>query len=98
EEIRRRAIVDRDDDDAAKQAAQNATIHSGRFSLQKTILSPLRRPRACNSAAKARAARVTSAYEWLRLRNPSSWTRNSPRARERSPKKSISVSRATSEL
>ena len=41
---------------------QNATIHSGRFSLQKTTLSPLRSPSACSRAAKPRAARATSAY------------------------------------
>ena len=32
---------------------QNATIHSGRFSLQKTTLSPLRNPSACSRAANA---------------------------------------------
>ena len=43
--------------------AQNATIHSGRFSLQKTILSPLRKPSAWMRTARRRAAAATSAYE-----------------------------------
>ena len=41
---------------------QNATIHSGRFSLQKTTLSPLASPRSRSRAANPRAARPTWSY------------------------------------
>ena len=50
--------------------AQNATIHSGRFSLQKTTLSPFCNPSPCNRAARLRAARATSAYECAAAAEP----------------------------
>ena len=55
---------------------QNAMIHSGRFSLQNTTLSPFRTPALLNRNANPRAARPISAYEWLRALKPSSYTRN----------------------
>ena len=72
---------------------QSAAIHSGRFSAQKTTVSPFLRPAASSRAAKARAARATSAYVCSRRRKPLSWTRNSPRRLAKSSKKSSSVSR-----
>src|SRR5262249_40440695 len=77
---------------------QKAMTHSGRFSLKKMTLSLRTRPCEASRAANPRAARPTSSYVYVRLRNPSSYTMNSPRARARSSKKSISVSRRTSDL
>jgi len=42
--------------------AQKATIHSGRFSLQKTILSPFCKPSSCKRAATPPTARPTWSY------------------------------------
>ena len=69
QEVGRRAVVDRDDDDAFEQAPQNATIHSGRFSLQIAIAWPLRdaaRPQARAANAVRRGA--SSPYVHVHVR------------------------------
>ena len=100
EKIGRRAVVDRDDDDAARAGSprtRRSTRAGSRSRRQPCRLCAS--PSACSRAAKPRAARADLAVRIARgcgSRRRS--TRNSPRARERSSKKSMSVSRATSEL
>jgi len=62
EKIWRRAVIDRDDDDAAQQAAPEGDdpLPAGSRS-RRTILSPLCKPPACSRAANPRAARAISA-------------------------------------
>jgi len=98
EKIRRGAVIDRDDDDAAQQAAPE------RDDPLRTVLAPennlvaftkSERVQACGEPARVSGhfgIRVTTCAK------PVVVDEKSPRAFERSPKKSRSVSRTTSEL
>src|SRR6516162_9457333 len=72
----------------ARTQPQNAATHSGRFSDQKTTLSPFRILFSDSRAANRRAAKPTCAYVYFQLRYPLSYWRNSVGKRENSQNKS----------